>query len=45
MLTHRRLTCFYVDTCPQIARGPDDLVPQRTLLQLRSPDLLAMSRG
>eukprot|EP00198_Chlamydomonas_reinhardtii_P009279 XP_001698616.1 predicted protein [Chlamydomonas reinhardtii] len=28
-----------------IARGPDDLVPQRTLLQLRSPDLLAMSRG
>ncbi|KAG2433396.1 hypothetical protein HXX76_008454 [Chlamydomonas incerta] len=29
----------------RIARGPDDLIPQRTLQQLRSPDLLAMSRG
>ncbi|KAG2449323.1 hypothetical protein HYH02_005478 [Chlamydomonas schloesseri] len=29
----------------RLARGPDDLIPQRTLQQLRSPDLLAMSRG
>ncbi|GLC72546.1 hypothetical protein PLESTF_001263300 [Pleodorina starrii] len=29
----------------RLGRGGDDLIPQRTLQQLRSPDLLALGRG
>ncbi|PNH11131.1 hypothetical protein TSOC_002056 [Tetrabaena socialis] len=30
---------------PRLGRGGDDLIPQRTLQQLRGPDLLALGKG